>query len=390
MAGAPIVKTPLQTDRKPDRDLTQRLAALKRRLVQLFSGRPQDLRKLSVDEILDRLDDVEGMCRQEYGHTCRIRREKRVEVTEPLVLISQIQRSGGTLLSQLFDGHPQCHAHPQELSIGYPKKMHWPDLDLDATPAGWFKMLFERPVLRAFEQGYTKYGRGIDENPEVFPFIFLPSLQKAIFDDCVRERTPRTARDVFNCYMTSYFNAWLDNQNLYAPGKRLVTAFVPRMGMDAENLRLFFQSYPDGRLLSIIRDPQSWWVSARKHKPDVYGDIDQALNFWLASTEAIRAARRQHGRSVHVLKFEDLVTDTEGTMRRLADYLGIDFDPCLLAPTFNGLPIKADSSYRVRDYGVITDPVTRHREVLTAAEVARIEELTAEAYGAALDIVAEG
>ena len=31
----------------------------------------------------------------------------RVDVNVPLVLISQVQRSGGTLLSQLFDGHPE-------------------------------------------------------------------------------------------------------------------------------------------------------------------------------------------------------------------------------------------------------------------------------------------
>jgi hypothetical protein len=39
-------------------------------------------------------------------------------VTSPLVLISQIQRSGGSLLSQLLDGHPELDAHPHELKIG--------------------------------------------------------------------------------------------------------------------------------------------------------------------------------------------------------------------------------------------------------------------------------
>jgi hypothetical protein len=43
-------------------------------------------------------------------------------ITVPLALISQIQRSGGSLLSQLFDGHPEIYAHPDELKIGYPEK----------------------------------------------------------------------------------------------------------------------------------------------------------------------------------------------------------------------------------------------------------------------------
>jgi hypothetical protein len=38
-----------------------------------------------------------------------------VKVDQTLVIITQIQRSGGTLLSQLFDMHPECHVHPHEI-----------------------------------------------------------------------------------------------------------------------------------------------------------------------------------------------------------------------------------------------------------------------------------
>ncbi len=43
----------------------------------------------------------------EYAQVSAVRIGRLVEVREPLVLISQIQRSGGSLLSQLFDGHPE-------------------------------------------------------------------------------------------------------------------------------------------------------------------------------------------------------------------------------------------------------------------------------------------
>ena len=63
-------------------------------------------------------------------------------VTSPLVLISQIQRSGGSLLSQLFDGHPEVHPHPHELMLGYKKKYVWPRIDLNEPPERWFRVLF--------------------------------------------------------------------------------------------------------------------------------------------------------------------------------------------------------------------------------------------------------
>ena len=88
---------------------------------------------------------------QIVGH----RAARLVEVRQPLVLVSQIQRSGGTLLSQLFDHHPQLHAHPHELHTGHPNKEAWPALDL-ARPSEWFHTLYERPAKRSFNEGYRK------------------------------------------------------------------------------------------------------------------------------------------------------------------------------------------------------------------------------------------
>ena len=35
--------------------------------------------------------------------------------------------------------------------------------------------------------------------------------------------------------MTSYFNAWLDNHNLYNGPKRVVTAFAPRLSVRSQS-----------------------------------------------------------------------------------------------------------------------------------------------------------
>ena len=42
-------------------------------------------------------------------------------IDQPLILISQIQRSGGTLITQLFDSHKEIYAHPSELVLTNPK-----------------------------------------------------------------------------------------------------------------------------------------------------------------------------------------------------------------------------------------------------------------------------
>ncbi len=306
-----------------------------------------------------------------------------VEVDQPLVLVSQIDRSGGTLLSQLFDDHPQLHAHPYELHIGHPKKYHWPALDLDASPEEWFDVLREPPAERAFLEGYRKVAQpnAPPEDVETFPFVFPPLVQRGVFLALCEHRRPRSAREILDRYMTSYFNAWLDNRNLRGDEKRWVTAFAARVSNEEDSVAGLFDVYPDGRLVSIVRDPRSWYASARgvrdlvgtKSKERKYGTVEAGVEVWRRGTEALLRNREHHGEKVILLSFDELVVDTESTMRRLAELLGIEFHPTLTEPTFNGRPIKADSSFAVASHGVISGPLTRWREKLSAEEIDYVE-----------------
>jgi hypothetical protein len=324
--------------------------------------------------------------RDEYRELCRVRLEHVVPVREPLVLVSQIQRSGGTLLSQLFDGHPECHADPYELKFGYPKQANWPPLDL-ARPESWFEILQDstagerlRPTARTKKPG---------EGRSAFPFLLLPRLQKAIFDACVAEWRPVGERGVLDCYFTSYFNAWLDNQNLYSGVKRVVTGFVPRLAMEPGNVERFFAAYPEGLLVSIVRDPRAWYLSASRHFPRHYADVEVALGLWRRSTEAAMEARGRFGERVVLLTYERLVLETEAAMREVAERVGISMLPVLLEPTFNGRPIRANSSEVVGRFGVLPDRVGAYRDSLAAETVERIEELAGDLYdrAAAMTVV---
>ena len=313
----------------------------------------------------------------EYRELSRVRLEHVVAVREPLVLVSQIQRSGGTLLSQLFDGHPECHADPYELKIGYPRKFNWPPLDL-ARPDSWFETLFDSSILERLQP--TERTKRPDAGRSIFPFVLLPRLQKAVFDACVAARPPGRERDVLDCYFTSYFNAWLDNQNLFAGPKRVVTGFTPRLAMEEGSLERFFAAYPDGWLVSIVRDPCAWYVSASRYQPEHYGDVDVALELWRRSTEAAIGACERFGERVVVLTYEQLVLETEAVMAELAGRVGISMLPVLLVPTFNGRAIRANSSAAVERYGVLPERVGAYRDSLAGDTVERIEQLAGDLY----------
>ena len=60
----------------------------------------------------ERADPRGRATRSLNGDVPPARPRELVRVDQPLVLITQVQRSGGTLLQRLLDGHPQCHVLP--------------------------------------------------------------------------------------------------------------------------------------------------------------------------------------------------------------------------------------------------------------------------------------
>jgi len=321
---------------------------------------------------------------EEYEALTAMRLEHVVPVREALVLISQIQRSGGTLLSQLFDGHPEVHSHPHEICIGKPVKWDWPPLDL-SRPETWFETLHEPLLAEWAETGYVKDMTELrkGEEPDVFPFVFSLKLQRAIFErfaaGAARER------DVLDAYFTSYFNAWLDNHNLYTGPKKAVVGFTPRLAMELERVERLFAAYPEGLLVSVVRDPRGWYASARRHRK-YYADLEQALGLWRASTEAAIEAAGRFGERVVVLTYEELLDDPEAAMARLAARIGIAAAPELLVPTFNGRPIRANSSEAVARTGIIRERGGAFRASLGADELAEIERRAGDLYERAAEL----
>lgn len=313
----------------------------------------------------------------------RSRREAIVPVDQPLVLISQVQRSGGTLLNSLLDGHPELHVHPYELHIGHPTKDNWPELDLDAAPEDWLELLSEPVLAKLFASGYRKKPDmdGIDDFPTL-PFTLVPTLLEHLFRLLCADRAPRSARGVIDHYMTAFFNAWLDNQGLRHVPKRWVAAFAPRTAWGSSRER-FFGDYPDGLVVALVRDPRAWYASASRFSGR-YGELDEAVALWQRGASEAAAAKRERPDRVLLIAYEALVRDSERVMRTIAERLAIAWSPSLLTPTFNRLPVRPNSSYDLAETGIRQEPVERWRTVLEPEVVRIVESRTLDLHAEAL------
>lgn len=320
--------------------------------------------------------------RDEVQALVDLRLRHLVDVREPLVLVSHDGRSGGTLVNQLLDGHPDLHSHPYELEIQQ-REPGWPVLDLADDPHAWFARLAERHVPPSFETGYTKgCGRDAEIADERFPFLLPPALQELLFAELVARAPVRTQRDVFDRYFASYFNAWLDNQNLYGGAKRWVVAHRASLTRSREAREGFFRTYPDGRLIAPVREPKAWYASSRRLYPERTSDLDATIAAWRNAVDETLDAVRTHPGRVIVVPYEPLVLDTAAVMVKVAVWLGIGDRPSLREPTFNGMPIRPNSSYAIAGHGVRREPLTAWQTELTPDECSRIDALAGDLHAA--------
>jgi hypothetical protein len=176
---------------------------------------------------------------------------------------------------------------------------------------------------------------------------------------------------VLDRYFTAYFNAWMDCAGLRSEPKRWVTGFGPRLAWADSRARLLADC-PDGRLLTVLRDPRGWYASARVFSAR-YGDLDAAVELWSTAAAEIAAAKREAPDGVLVLSFETLVAQPRATMQAVAEWLGIGWDPILETPTFNRLPTMANSSYDTAGTGVHAEQAERWRTALEPDVIASVE-----------------
>jgi Sulfotransferase family len=299
-----------------------------------------------------------------------------VRIQQPLFLISQAQRSGGTLLLRLLDGHPECHVVPFQLR-GLDEAAKRPPTTLGEA----WRTLWDPKLARRYEAGHRQRKNEVLDDPETFSFELEPERQKKIFDACVSAVAAPTLRDFFDCYFTSYFNGWRDYTNLEGE-KRWVVGFEPAVARSLARRTAVRRIYPDGRVISVVRDPWSWYASARRWEPR-WADREAAVGHWCKVAGGTLKWRRHQGkqkREVRVVTFESLLSETEETMRRIAGWLRIEFHQELTVPTFNGRPIKANTSFSDVGTEISPKPLERAQGELSDEDVDYIEARAGETY----------
>lgn len=141
---------------------------------------------------------------------------------------------------------------------------------------------------------------------------------------------------------------------------------------------------PDAQFVEIVRDPRdilaskktrrlAVWQSDRyrseqkpiKHLEKAYDPLWDSLS-WKSAVRAGLKAKQYFGERIFTVRYEDLVTDPESHVRKLCDFLDLEFDPDMLQISYRN---PADWQKR-KAHGIASDSVERWRDVLTLKELA--------------------
>jgi hypothetical protein len=139
-----------------------------------------------------------------------------------------------------------------------------------------------------------------------------------------------------------------------------------------------FASYPDARIIHMIRDPRDRYSSAITRWKVSRGGVGAGTAMWLSSVNYAEHNQMRYHNKYKIVRYEDLVKKPESTLREICIFIGEDFNNEMLmmreAESFRDE--GGNSSYGKLEPGVIsTNSIGKYRQVLSRRQVAFMQFL---------------
>lgn len=284
------------------------------------------------------------------------------------LIISGAPRSGTSLLYNLFDGHSQVtwlvnegflFEYLEDLGPG------GAELFVDAIPGDVTEIaagLRDKQVIPPLHQAYRQ-SREQGTVSEVV--IEVPWSEQRFLAALAAPRRP----GVVGLWQ------WLVGACLAGLGQQPRRYACLKSPDFAKSGSAAIRNIGEVKALIIVRDPLHA-IDSLKRSRELRGE---KLLTWPQIALTIAEFRRMLARieaapkeALKWLRYEDLVARAEGTMRDVAAWLDIPFEPCLVEPTMCGQQWPGISSFSPTD-GIDAEPAERRVQALTAHEVAVIE-----------------
>ena len=134
---------------------------------------------------------------------------------------------------------------------------------------------------------------------------------------------------------------------------------------------IILEAYPSAKFIQMIRDPRDRYeaILTKRNKPQFLG---VATARWLYSAALAKNHQAQFPGRYLVIRYEDLVSEPEKTIRIVCDFLGIEFDVAMVLMDHVARFSGAEGS-ELRSTPLSTKYIGRFQQVLTSGQIAFIQ-----------------
>jgi hypothetical protein len=279
------------------------------------------------------------------------------------VFICGHPKSGTSLLRSLLDRHPQLITYPEE-SVFFRRYLprargKSPEEQLLLSDRYLTHMFdWNRAHPTETQQGYTHSD---------YSHISAGELRAALRRFAAN--LYRHEGDILSAAMLAYGEATgqLSERSLH---------WVEKTPYNERYAEQIFAWWPEARCIHMLRDARDNYASYRRKHPE-WTPITFATS-WRHSTRLGQANEQKFGRERYrLIRFEDFTRNPEAMISDLCQFLGIEDNPSLRAPTREGRSWSGNSMFAEQHKGISTAPVGRGAAALKPAETYVIEKLCA-------------
>jgi len=133
--------------------------------------------------------------------------------------------------------------------------------------------------------------------------------------------------------------------------------------------------YPTAQMIHVVRDPRDRYASQSLHRSAPRGAVGAGTGIWLSSIRLARRNALRYPTRYRVVRYEDIVTDPDSTIRGLCEFLGEPFAEAMLVAPGPPQRLGGRSPHRSEPSPLVATSVGRYAEDLGDQEIAFIQLL---------------
>jgi len=279
-----------------------------------------------------------------------------------IIFVTGHRKSGTSVFHKLFEGHTEANSFPVDISVFY---AYFPCF-VASGPEQENLLCRLRVVLEkvtAPMEGRVPAGGG-----RAFAFSAFWDHFRAGLRPGDTGRRSKVLRRVLEAFA----------ETIAADPEK---TWVVKETSQAIFARELLTDFSDMKMLNLLRDPRDNYAALKTGVGTYYARLGEDEKKTLASlinrarvdflcSNAMSAEFSDRFLSV---RFEDVAQETDATMRKVADFCGLAFDPVLLSPTFLGGGYAGNSHEGTVFSGVSAENIGRWRERISDDEAMIIE-----------------